>query len=220
MKTKTRIESAQQATPKQALLRTGLTINAIFSTLCAVVMLTYGRRLADVMGLETALPLQVIGIGLVLFATELVYQVSRKRLSSLRALVVSLADIGWVLASIGMLLFFPETLTWSAVMLIALVAAVVLLCAVLQLAGIEKMHRVPGSPAYRHCVPMQVDASAESLWKIIGDLGSIAQYAPRLASSRLVHGGNPGVGSVRSCQDVAGKQWSECCTAYEPDRRL
>jgi len=67
---------------------------------------------------------------------------------------------------------------------------------------------------------MQIDALAESLWGMIGDLGSIAQYAPQLASSRLVDGGTSGVGSVRRCQDVNGKQWSERCTVYEPGCRL
>lgn len=183
-------------------------------------MLVFGGKLADLMGLKSPLLLQIIGIGLLLFAAELVYQISKKRLSSLRALVASLADLGWVSMSLILLLFLPEALTASGTVIVALVAAVVLLCAVLQLSGIEKMHRLPGRDAYRHCVPMEVGASAESLWRIIGDLGSIAQYAPQLASSRLVNGEISGVGSVRCCQDVNGKQWSERCTAYESGHRL
>lgn len=124
------------------------------------------------------------------------------------------------MASLALLVIWPNTLTSGGATIVALVAVVVLICALLQLSGINRIHRVTGRTTYRHCVPMTVEASAESLWSIIGSLGSIAQYAPQLASSQLADGEISGLGSVRNCQDKNGKRWSERCTAYEPGHRL
>jgi len=220
MKTKASSNSVIQFTPKQLLLRTGLAINATFSVLCAVGMLVYGQQLAALMGRINPLLLQMIGLSLLFFASELVLQISKRRLSTLRALFVSIMDVGWVLASLVLLVFFPDLLSGSGAVIVSLVAAVVLLCSLLQLFGIHRIHAVPGRKTYRHCVPMAVEASAESLWYIIGNLDSIAQYAPHIASSRLVNSESSGEGSVRICQDISGKQWSEQCTVYDPKKQL
>lgn len=197
-----------------------MAINATFSALCAVTLLLGSQQLAALLGRVDPLLLQIIGVGLILFAVELVCQIFRRRLSTLRALMVSIADMVWVLASVVLLVFWPGALSGSGAAIVALVAAVVLLCALLQLSGIHRIHGVPGRSSYRHCVPITVKASAESLWAIVGKLDSIAQYAPHLASSQLVNGDISGVGSVRHCEDINGKQWSERCTAYEPGHRL
>jgi len=183
-------------------------------------MLAYEPQLAALIGQINPLLLQIIGFSLLLFASELVLQISKRRLSTLRALFVSIMDVGWVLASLVLLVFFPDLLTRSGAVIVSSVAGVVLLCSLLQLFGIHHIHTVPGRKTYRHCVPMAVEASAESLWEIIGNLDSIAQYAPHIASSRLVNSKSSGEGSVRCCQDISGKQWSERCTAYEPNLRL
>lgn len=220
MKHKTRSKSTPKTISKQTLLRTGLATNAVFSTLCAILFLAYDNQLAELMGQVNPLLLQTIGVSLLIFVVELFCQIIKKRLSTLRALIVSIADLTWVMASLALLVIWPNILTGSGATIVALVAAVVLICALLQLSGINRIHRVSGRTTYRHCVPMEVEASAESLWRIIGDLDSIAQYAPHIASSQLADGEISGLGSVRNCQDENGKQWSERCTAYEPGHRL
>lgn len=220
MKNKASPESIPKITAKQTLLRTGLGINAAFSLLCAVIILNFGKQLAALIGEVNPLFLQIIGFCLLLFAAELALQVSKGRLSTLRALFVSFLDIGWVLASIVLLVFFPSSLTQNGVIIVSLVAIVVFFCSVLQLSGIYRIHAVPARKTYRHCVPMIVEASVEDLWSIIGNLDSIAQYAPHIARSNLVTSKSSGKGSVRECQGINGKQWSERCTVYEPNQRL
>ena len=149
MKAKASPKSILQFTPKQALLRAGLAINATFSVLCAVIMLAYGQQLAALMGQINPLLLQIIGFSLLLFACELVLQISKRRLSTLRALIISVMDVGWVLASLVLLVFFPGLLTGSGAVIVSLVAAVVLLCSFLQLLGINRIHAAPERKTYR-----------------------------------------------------------------------
>ncbi len=57
-----------------------------------------------------------------------------------------------------------------------------------------------------------INAPSTSVWEVVSDVGSYAQYAPNLATSKVVSG--EGVGLVRECSSKEGR-WQELCTAWE-----
>jgi hypothetical protein len=201
-------------------LRAALLANAIFSTSCALGMLFAPVWVGDRLGIQIPLVLPLIGVGLVMFAIDLVHQATRPRMATWRALYASLADFLWVLGTIVGAALFAKNLSDSGLLTVSAVAVIVFTFGVWQLWGINRVHRVPESGLYRHCVPVHVNASAIAMWSVVGQLGDIQNYTPALKSSELLDGKAPGVGAIRRCVNQAGKAWAEECVTFEPGRRL
>jgi hypothetical protein len=201
-------------------LRAALLANAVFSTSCASVMIFAPAWVGDRLGLQIPLVLQIVGLGLVIFAVDLVHQATRPRMATWRALYASLADFLWVVATVGGVTFFAENLSDSGLFTVSAVAAMVFAFGAWQLWGINRVHRMPESGLYRHCVPVHVNASAEAIWSVVSQLGEIQNYTPALKSSEVLDGKDPGVGAIRRCVNQAGKAWAEECVAFEPGCRF
>jgi len=201
-------------------LRAALLANAIFSTSCAFGMICAPAWVGDRLGLQIPLVLQLVGLGLVIFAVDLVHQATRPRMLTWRALYASMADFLWVLGTVAGVALFAENLSESGLLTVSAVALIVLAFGVWQLWGINRVHRVPESGLYRHCVPVHVNASAIAMWSVVSQLGDIQNYTPALKSSELLDGKAPGVGAIRRCVNQAGKVWAEECVTFEAGRRF
>lgn len=195
-------------------LRIALTVNAVFSMLCALVLIVFPATLAAWIGFNYPLVLQGVGAGLVLFAADIIHQVTRPRLSTWRALYTSMADFSWVLGSIVVLLFAHRYFSSFGIIAIAVIAVIVGVMGAWQLKHIGTAHAGTSYP-YRHCLAVSVRVPAQQLWQVIADMGNIAEYMPSLRSSFLRDDANPGRGAVRLCEDRNGKRWGEECISYQ-----
>ena len=201
-------------------LRAALLANAIFSASCALGMLFAPTWVGDRLGIQITMILQLIGVGLVVFAVDLVHKATRSRITTWRALYASTADFQWVLATIVGGVLFAENLSDSGLFTVSAVAVIVFAFGVWQLWGINRVHRVPESGFYRHCVPVHVNASAIAMWSVVSSLGDIQHYMPALKSSEVLDGKEPGVRAIRRCVNQAGKAWAEECVTFEPGCRF
>lgn len=201
---------------RRAWLRTALTGNALFSATTGLLVVAVPHQMADWLGVAGAGWLRLLGLGLIGFALELGYQVTRRRLRPWRALAASVADGIWVVASLILLLALPQVMSDTGRMVVGIIAGIVALMGVCQMMGLVRLFR-EGPGRWRYCVAVETEVSAEALWQRVGDLGSIATYAPFLKTSVFADAPETGpVGAVRTCADHAGHRWSELCTDYQP----
>ncbi len=203
--------------PNTRPLRSALIGNALFSSLSALVMITRPDWVGAWLGISAPLILPLLGVGLLLFAADLLHQATRPRMASWRALYASSADFLWVLASLILVmtnLFSPE-----GKILVLTVAAAVLGMGIWQLWGIHRLHRL-ATGDYRHCLQVAVAAPPGAMWQAISQLGDIQCYMPMLKSSHIRDNLAPGVGAVRVCANHSGKQWAEECIGFDPGREV
>jgi len=200
-------------------LRTALLANALFSVGCGLAMIVHPAWIGALLGFEAPLVFLIVGIGLVLFAMDLIHQASQTRPRTWRALYASAADLLWVIGSIAGVLLFGEWLSASGMIVVLVVAAIVLAFGVWQLWGIDRAHRNHETGLHRHCILVDTDGSADAIWNVIRDLGAISHYMPALRESVLLDGREPGIGAVRHCVDRNARAWSEQCTAFSDSER-
>ncbi|MDL1885511.1 hypothetical protein FBR01_17925 [Anaerolineae bacterium CFX8] len=130
--------------PADQLLRRVLIGNSIFSMSAGVLMLAFATPIADFMGVATALPSILIGVGLLPFAGGVYYIASRPRIDSSQAKGVMALDLAWVLGSGILLLTDAFSLTSSGRTVIAIVAIVVLDFAIGQWLGLRRLRGLQG----------------------------------------------------------------------------
>lgn len=199
-------------------LRLALASNAAFSLTSALPMIFRPAVVGGWLGINVPLALQIVGVGLVIFAAELIYQATRDRIVSWRALLVSVADFSWVIGSIILLFALPQLFSPAGTTLVLAVAGTVLIFGAWQLWAAGRAHRIGENGEYRHCIIVETNAPAERLWRVVGNIGDIKSYMQSLRRSLVLEGKAPGVGAVRFCEDRSGKQWSEECTEFTPGR--
>jgi Polyketide cyclase / dehydrase and lipid transport len=201
-------------------LRLALAANALFSLSAAALMLFSPSMVGGLLGTQAPLALQAIGAGLTFFAADLLHQATRRRIPTWRALYASAADFLWVIVTVTLIRLFPNTLSDFGNGLVIAVASAVLLFGLWQFWAIGRVHKLPDTGAYRHCLVVETNASANTMWRVISTLGNIKNYMPSLKSSVVLDGRASGVGAVRQCEDLAGKRWAEQCTEFNPGRSL
>lgn len=197
-------------------LRWALATNAAFSLTCASLMLFRPALVGEWLGIQAPQIFQAIGIGLIIFAAELLYQATRPRLATWRALLASFADFSWVAGTVMLVFTFPDLLSPVGRALVLVVAGIVAAFGMWQLWAIGWAHKSEESREYRHCIIVETNASAEKMWQIVGNIGDIKHYMPSLKHSLVIDGKAPGIGAVRVCEDYTGKRWSEECTEFNP----
>lgn len=198
-------------------LRIALLVNAFFSMTCAMLMMFNPTIIGEILGIQAPLVLQVVGIGLAVFALDLLHQATRGRVTTWRSIYSSMGDFLWVLATCLLLIFFPNSLSSSGNLLAITVALTVFSFGVWQLWSIQQAYKLSTSE-YRLCVPFYVNAPAEEMWNVVSNLEDIKKYAASLKSSVVIEEQTPGVGTVRVCEDLRGKRWSEECVQFENGR--
>ena len=116
----------------RALVRV-LRANATFSAGSGLALLLFAEPIAGFMGGFPAVINQVFGVGLLLFAADVLWTSSRKALSAPLVKMICAADISWVVATpVAMLVFRDHLSLWGQMLLID-VALVVAALAFLQL---------------------------------------------------------------------------------------
>jgi len=199
-------------------LRAALTGNAIFSTISGLLMLSRPAVVESWLGINAAWLIQLIGVGLLLFASDLIHQATRKRMQTWRALYASTADLIWVVGTFVLLSAFSDAFSPLGIVLLIGVAAVVLAFGTWQFWAIAGVHRGSHGGKYRHCMVVDTGVSAEDLWRVIADFGHISRHTPLLANSYIEDNNQPTCGAVRTCEDTAGRRWSETCVQLEPGK--
>lgn len=199
-------------------LRIALIANAVFSITCAGLMIFRPSLIGAALGIQAPLVLQAVGIGLVIFAADLLHQATRPRIATWRALYASTGDFLWVIGTFALLALFPGVLSYFGVWLVVAVALAVFAFGAWQLWAIGRAHQLPSTGEYRHCILVQVNAPADGMWRVVSRLGDIKAYMPSLRRSVVLDGRDPGVGVIRTCEDRTGKQWSEECVEFNAGR--
>lgn len=205
----------------QTTLKRALLANALFSTVCGLGMIAMNSQVAALIGIGAPGVYLVIGAGLLLFAGFVFWTAMRNPINAFLAALISLADLLWVLGTAGVIVLAFGSLQTTGILALLAVAAVVLFFALRQLSGIEQMFAAPGkSQSSRLCVSVATQASADSMWQRIADLGGIGRYSPSLAKVILRNNADAAVNAVRQCTDRAGKTWAEHCTRLDADKRI
>jgi hypothetical protein len=109
-----------------------LQLNAISTAACGLVMLATRAHLHTLFGLDAPILLDVIAVGLMVYAGALACAALRQPVSQRALLFFTVADVIWVVASALVLLFFWAQLTLVARLLVIAVALVVEVFATLQ----------------------------------------------------------------------------------------
>jgi len=117
-------------------LRSALSANALFSTVCGLVLLAAPATIGTLLEYDNVLLYRLLGLGLLLFAGDLCHQATRPQLSRARAMIASIGDFVWVVATAALLAAYWQGLSVVAVALLLAVAGVVLTCGLLQARGI------------------------------------------------------------------------------------
>lgn len=198
------------------LLRTALMSNAAFSALTGVALVLAGAQIATWLGHIPAWLLMTVGGGLMGFAGLIIVAVSH--MQPARALLITALDLGWIICTVP-LIFVSELLSDPGKVAVLVVAMLVGLLALAQMAGIRALLRDPvaGRGQYRHCVAVEVDAPVQAMWNVIADLGRVAEFSDSLVKSVLRDGVRSGVSAVRVCTNTRGRTWSEVCERFEPE---
>ena len=118
------------------MLRLALRGNAAFSTISGAITIVAAAPLADVLGVDYAWVLVILGAGLLFFAAALWSSAAQPVVNRARAKVAVGLDLGWVAA--GAALIGLGLLTAPGAAIVSAVAHVVLLFAVLQVFGLSK----------------------------------------------------------------------------------
>lgn len=128
------------------LLRRTLWGNAAFSVVSGVVLAVFAEPFAriathgpvEVLGLDLAIVLELLGIGIVAFGAVCGWAASRERLPQglIRFLVA--ADIAWVVAS-ALVLAVPATWTTAGIAGIVVVALIVADLVILEYLGLRRL---------------------------------------------------------------------------------
>jgi len=116
-----------------------LELNALSTAASAIAMLLTRGTLHSLFGLDTALVLDVIAVGLLAYAGALVLAARRQPVSREALIVFTVADMMWVVASAIVLVMFWGQLAPLARVLVVAAAAVVELFAALQFRAAGRM---------------------------------------------------------------------------------
>lgn len=203
----------------QSLLRNALIANALFSALSGLALVGFGGSVSQWMGVPPSWFLRIVGAGLLAFAAFLFGEARRDVLSPARALLATLADLAWVMGSVVLLLLPIAAFSSAGRWAVALVAAVVLVFALLQLAGLRALTRnrrgatnARSSFEIRH----QVAAPPDAIWEIVRDLGRIGEFYSAL---RDVEVDGEQLGARRTCENEQGQRWSEDVIEWDEGAR-
>ena len=121
----------------KSLVKTTLRSNALFSTICALALLTFSRPIAMAIGNIPSYLLILLGIGLLLFVGFILIVSEAKTINSQMVKAIIIMDISWVIGSL-VLLFLPfQWFSSTGKIVIAIIAIAVGLLAYLQNKGLK-----------------------------------------------------------------------------------
>lgn len=196
-------------------LRPPLLINAAFSGANGLLLILASPTVAEWLGPQATWIYAVLGVGLLLFSLTL--SIVALRPTPLAVLAVTGADVAWVVGTTTALLVWRHEFTPFGWGIVLATNAVVSTLAWFQQRAIRNAFQAPsGAPhEYQVCIAVNAPVATDAFWKVLADLGAIDRYMPALKSSALTVGTTPGVGCVRTCENVRGQIWSEQCDQWD-----
>ena len=120
-----------------------LLANALFSGISGLILLFAAGAVSRLIGFENPQLLMALGAGLLVFSFLLARHVRRQRIGRTEAIAISIMDLGWVLASAGLLLLYPDLFSPAGVVAIIAVAVIVLVFFELQALALWKTRQKP-----------------------------------------------------------------------------
>ena len=129
---------------RQQLLRMALMGNALFSTISGLTLVLAGHWVVRLLGLPEAVNLITMGFSLLTFAVTLVVFARKKPIKLLNAWIAVILDLAWVIGSYPLLFVVP--FSTSGKWIVGIVAEVVMLFALLQWLGIQRIRRESMAP--------------------------------------------------------------------------
>lgn len=210
-----------------ALARTVLGLNAGFSILTGAILLLSGSALTGVMFTEPAqwqtLVFLALGIGLLVFALDLVVLASDRFVTKGKVMAIIAADAGWVVGSAALLVFDRHLFTTTGALIIAGVATLVAIFALGQWIGarvieapLSEAAATTSNGALIATVKRQVQAPVQTVWRVMNDHPAYADVASNIAKVEVISG--DGLGMERRCYGPKGESWTETCDLYEDGR--
>ncbi|MCU0498810.1 MAG: SRPBCC family protein [Anaerolineae bacterium] len=201
-------------------LKTALLANALFSILSGLMLILFSDAVRSLIGIGELILYQFVGVGLLGFASIVIWTATRNPINTFLAMMISLADFLWVIGTLLVILGVFSLLQPLGMLILLGVGAIVLFFGVRQLQGIQEVYTISGDPnTQRLCVAVVTPASADQLWPMIADLPSIQRYSPNLTQVILRNQAESGVDAIRQCTDVRGKTWAEHCQRYDHQMR-
>lgn len=207
----------QKAIPAQP-LRLPLLLNAVFSGVNGLLLLCASPMVATWLGPQATWIYTVLGSGLLLFVVIL--STAAVRPTPVGSLAITGADVMWVIFTTTSLFIWRDHFTSLGWGLVLGTNAVVLALVWYQQRAIRTVFQAPGceQDEYHVCIAVDTPVAADAFWKVLADLGAIHRYMPTLRSSVITMGETPGVGCIRTCEDVNGQVWSEQCEQWDEGR--
>lgn len=196
-------------------LRIPLLLNATFSGVNGLLLFLVSSMVATWLGPQATWIYMVLGVGLLLFA--LLLSILAVRPTPLGLLVVTSADVAWIVSTTAAVLVWRHDFTSMGWGVVFGTNVVVLALAWFQQYSIRKAFHVPfGEPdEYQICIAVDAPITADTFWGVLADLRAIHRYMPELKSSVLTVGETAGVGCIRTCENLKGQVWSEQCEQWE-----
>lgn len=201
--------AADEPYPRDIALRRALLANALFSTLSGLLLLGATGLMVSVLGAVPELLLRLLGGGLVAFGLAVAMLSSRTPVNPVAAMGVTVADLGWVLGSVMVVLAGGAGLTGAGVGAVLGVAGVVALFATLQLRGLVLFARNVGGRTgarSRFVLARPVPEAPELVWRKLRALDRIGEHSDTLARVKVEE--VAGV-TKRSCATTYGGSWTE-----------
>jgi hypothetical protein len=202
-----------------SLLRRALFANALFSLATGLLWVVAPGWTAAWLGDVAPWMLRLIGVGLLLFAAFLVWLARRPTPPASYALIATGADLIWVAGSAGLLLLPAPIFSATGARLVAGVAGVVLLFAVLQLAGLRALTRNRrGRTTARSAfeIKQRVEVSPAAIWDLVRDLEGIGRFSADLEQVEVT---GERIGARRTCENTSGDRWTENVTGWDDTAR-
>ncbi len=125
------------------LLPLALSSNAGFSFLSGVLLSIFPKSIAGIFETSSHVPFLLVGLGLLFFAYTIWREIKPQRPNQLMAIIIQ--DLLWVLASVGILIIRPLSISEIGYAIIAWIAGFVMLFAILQAWGWHKKAKLDKS---------------------------------------------------------------------------
>jgi uncharacterized protein YndB with AHSA1/START domain len=197
-------------TKSPRLLKMSLLANAIFSALSGLSFVIFSKQAKAFLGWSNPWFIVAIGVGLLGFSMVVARAASTLNTETIKQIIFM--DILWVLAS-AILLFTPW-ITTVAKWVVADLAVIVALFALLQSLGLQR-----AGAKNSFSVSTIIEASANDVWRVLADIGNIAQWHPGVKASHLISS-EGGLGASRHC-DLGGKNYlDEQVITWKPEQQL
>lgn len=201
-----------------------LGLNAAFALITGLGLLIAAGSLADLLFAAPAgwqsLALRGLGVGLLIFALDLFLMVTNRFVSKASVMLITLLDVGWVVASAALLLFGRSLFTDLGIGLVTIVAGFTGIFAIGQSIGAGKIVAPKSRASVRTTdgrlhmtVNRAVDAPADKVWAVMNDHPGYADVASNISKVEVLSG--HGIGMQRRCYGPKGESWRETCDLFE-----